>query len=306
MLLAIAIYLSGQRYLRSGENEARGPSRTGGITAVCEAKLTGRDWRAVFALILLIPVLAVAIVPNNQIFNAYLVRATNSSISCSWARSAHHLARHARCHRQRQLPRARCSLLPLVWQAPARTRRDHQDHHRLRLLDRRRSPVLFTTAAATQVPGQKIGSSAGRVPRFSTASAFCASPAGKPRALRQGRAQSDQCHDHRALLSGLLRRQQSGRLGRRLLRDDADDHLLATPCRLRRRLRPLLRALQIHRCPSPRSRNAIGNPKLNAATPVLSLEEGPQELPHLIVGPHHVEVEHVIVDQRENQPDALA
>jgi hypothetical protein len=36
------------------------------------------------------------------------------------------------------------------------------------------------------------------------------------------------------------------------------------------------------------------------------LEEGPQELPHLIVGPHHVEVEHVIVDQRENQTDALA
>jgi hypothetical protein len=33
---------------------------------------------------------------------------------------------------------------------------------------------------------------------------------------------------------------------------------------------------------------------------VLSLEKGPQELPHLIVGLHHVEVKHVIVDQREN------
>lgn len=44
----------------------------------------------------------------------------------------------------------------------------------------------------------------------------------------------------------------------------------------------------------------------SVATEVLSLEEGPQKLPHLIVGPHHVEVEHAIVDQRENQPDALA
>jgi POT family proton-dependent oligopeptide transporter len=67
MLLAIAIYLFGQRHLRSGENKARA------VAAAPRVKLTGRDWRAVFALILLIPVLAVAIVPNNQIFNAYLV-----------------------------------------------------------------------------------------------------------------------------------------------------------------------------------------------------------------------------------------
>ena len=72
MLLAIAIYLSGQKYLRTSDNDPRGPSRTGGVI-VPKAKLTGREWRAVFALILLIPVLAVAIVPNNQIFNAYLI-----------------------------------------------------------------------------------------------------------------------------------------------------------------------------------------------------------------------------------------
>ena len=67
MLLAIGIYLSGQKYLRAGESQARA------IDAAPRAKLTGRDWRAVIALLLLIPVLAVAIVPNNQIFNAYLV-----------------------------------------------------------------------------------------------------------------------------------------------------------------------------------------------------------------------------------------
>jgi len=74
MLLAIAIYLFGQKYLRTSDNDPRviAAARAAG-TAAPRAKLTARDWRAVFALILLIPVLAVAIVPNNQIFNAYLV-----------------------------------------------------------------------------------------------------------------------------------------------------------------------------------------------------------------------------------------
>ena len=67
MLLATGIYLSGQKYLRPGETAARTAA------AAPRAKLSGRDWRAVVALILLIPVLAVAIVPNNQIFNAYLI-----------------------------------------------------------------------------------------------------------------------------------------------------------------------------------------------------------------------------------------
>ena len=67
MLIGLGIYLAGQRHLRRGEDEARATA------AAPRVKLTGRDWRAVIALILLIPVLAVAIVPNNQIFNAYLV-----------------------------------------------------------------------------------------------------------------------------------------------------------------------------------------------------------------------------------------
>jgi len=70
MLLAIAIYLSGQKYLRTSDND---PRKIAAASPAPTARLTGRDWRAVFALILLIPVLAVAIVPNNQIFNAYLV-----------------------------------------------------------------------------------------------------------------------------------------------------------------------------------------------------------------------------------------
>ena len=69
MLLAIGIYLSGQKYLRTSDNDPR----LAAVTAAPKPKLTPRDWRAVLALVLLIPVMAVAIVPNNQIFNAYLV-----------------------------------------------------------------------------------------------------------------------------------------------------------------------------------------------------------------------------------------
>ena len=75
MLLATAIYLFGQKYLRGEEIEARAAAASPAerASAARAAKLTSRDWRAVIALLLLIPVLAVAIVPNNQIFNAYLV-----------------------------------------------------------------------------------------------------------------------------------------------------------------------------------------------------------------------------------------
>jgi POT family proton-dependent oligopeptide transporter len=67
MLLATGIYLFGQKYLRVGESEARRAA------AAPRLKLTARDGRAVIALLLLIPVLAIAVVPNNQIFNAYLI-----------------------------------------------------------------------------------------------------------------------------------------------------------------------------------------------------------------------------------------
>jgi len=74
MLLATGIYLFGQKYLRTTDNDPRiaAAAKAAG-TAAPKPKLTGRDWRAVIALIILIPVLAVAIVPNNQIFNVYLV-----------------------------------------------------------------------------------------------------------------------------------------------------------------------------------------------------------------------------------------
>lgn len=67
MLIGLAIYVAGQKHLPREHFEPR----VQGVVA--PPKLEKGDWPAVIALILLIPVLAVAIVPNNQIFNAYLV-----------------------------------------------------------------------------------------------------------------------------------------------------------------------------------------------------------------------------------------
>ena len=71
MLISIAIYLSGRKYLPVDssllqEKEASPASAT-------KTKLTRRDWMAIVALLVLLPFLTIAIIPNNQIFNAYLV-----------------------------------------------------------------------------------------------------------------------------------------------------------------------------------------------------------------------------------------
>ena len=75
MLIGLGIYLAGQRYLPrdhffpGGGHEATTAQESG----PGRARLTRGDWPALVAVLLLIPVMAIAIVPNNQIFNAYLV-----------------------------------------------------------------------------------------------------------------------------------------------------------------------------------------------------------------------------------------
>jgi POT family proton-dependent oligopeptide transporter len=68
MLVALCIYIAGQKYLPVEYFDV--PQRQ---ARAARPKMTRTDWLATVALILLIPVMAVAIVPNNQIFNAYLV-----------------------------------------------------------------------------------------------------------------------------------------------------------------------------------------------------------------------------------------
>jgi POT family proton-dependent oligopeptide transporter len=68
MLIGLTIYVAGKPYLPKEDLIGAGdPTRTQ------RPPLTRRERLITAALVLLIPVLAVAIIPNNQIFNAYLV-----------------------------------------------------------------------------------------------------------------------------------------------------------------------------------------------------------------------------------------
>jgi POT family proton-dependent oligopeptide transporter len=75
MLISLAIYLVGRKHLP--------PDAVRGAAARAQAKanlapMTSRDLGAIILLVLLLPVLAVSIVGNNQIFNGYLVWAEKS------------------------------------------------------------------------------------------------------------------------------------------------------------------------------------------------------------------------------------
>jgi POT family proton-dependent oligopeptide transporter len=68
MLIAIAIFVAGTKYLPPDPVR---PAK--GATKAARPPMERKDWLATAALVFLIPVMAIAIVPNNQIFNAYLV-----------------------------------------------------------------------------------------------------------------------------------------------------------------------------------------------------------------------------------------
>src|SRR3569833_846958 len=69
MLISLAIYIAGQKYLPA---DHLAPSRKLRKRGAAPTIMTRRDWLALVAVVLLIPVMAFAIVPNNQLFNAYL------------------------------------------------------------------------------------------------------------------------------------------------------------------------------------------------------------------------------------------
>lgn len=68
MLIGLVIYISGQKYL---PKDHLTPGKKAAVLAT--PRLQRSDWPTVIALLILVPVLAIAIVPNNQIFNAYMV-----------------------------------------------------------------------------------------------------------------------------------------------------------------------------------------------------------------------------------------
>jgi POT family proton-dependent oligopeptide transporter len=68
MLISLAIYVAGQKYLPADHFEPQG--RKAAVRPKVETSRT--DGLAILAIVLLIPVMAFAIVPNNQLFNVYL------------------------------------------------------------------------------------------------------------------------------------------------------------------------------------------------------------------------------------------
>ncbi len=68
MVLGLIIYLSGQRYLPSETRAARTEKQ-----AAPREKMTRDDWMCLVYLLILIPVLAISLLTNQEIFNAYLV-----------------------------------------------------------------------------------------------------------------------------------------------------------------------------------------------------------------------------------------
>ncbi len=67
MLIGIAIYLAGQRYLPPEHFDAKVRD------AAPRPKMTRDDWTMLGIILLIIPVLAVSLLPNQEIFNAYLL-----------------------------------------------------------------------------------------------------------------------------------------------------------------------------------------------------------------------------------------
>ncbi len=65
MLMGLAIYIAGTRHLPKDPPIIRGARE--------KISLTAAERKQTIGLLLLIPVMAIAIIPNNQIFNAYLV-----------------------------------------------------------------------------------------------------------------------------------------------------------------------------------------------------------------------------------------
>lgn len=66
MLIGLAIYVAGQKYLPSEHRGARNKSAP-------RTPMTRDDWLMLGVLLAIIPVLAVALLPNQEIFNAYLL-----------------------------------------------------------------------------------------------------------------------------------------------------------------------------------------------------------------------------------------
>jgi POT family proton-dependent oligopeptide transporter len=77
MLIGLAIYLAGRKYLPPDSPVVE--EKEASANHIAKSKLTRRDKIAIVVLIALLPFLTIAIIPNQQIFNAYLVWAQDNA-----------------------------------------------------------------------------------------------------------------------------------------------------------------------------------------------------------------------------------
>ena len=252
MLLAIAIYLFGQKYLRARDNDHAARRRPVGWNDAPQGKIDRARLARRHRTHPPHPVLAVAIVPNNQIFNAYLVWGDQQfdlvwmgkKLPTTWLVTLDAI-----------VSVSFLAIVAIFYRWYGKRWREPDEVTKIIIgsgVFRRRRALSFHRRRHARRRSEDRALLAGRVP-FPEQHRLRPHAAGQPRALRQVRAESDQRHHHRPLLPGLLRRQHHGRLGRRLLREMADDKFLAPPRCLRRRLGSLLCPLQIPCRSSPRS-----------------------------------------------------
>src|SRR5258708_33058582 len=73
MLIGLTIYLSGRKYLPPDSPVVEKYASAARTESEPKPRLSHRDKIAIVALIALLPFLTIAIIPNQQIFNAYLI-----------------------------------------------------------------------------------------------------------------------------------------------------------------------------------------------------------------------------------------
>ena len=227
MLIGLTIYLLGRKYLPpdSPVVEKKGGS--------AKAKLSSRDIMAIAALLVLLPFLTIAIIPNQQIFNAYLVWAEqNVNFPVVWGKNANDMVDHARFDRVGQFSFHRRHILAAVVEKISGTDRDYKDRHRQ--LDRGdRNAFARDRIGHRRSRRKSVHRVAHRVPCLEQRR-ICKRLSGFARTLCASRAGCLVRHHHRHLLSGLLCRQQSRRLDRRFSRKNARDTILAFARRIGR------------------------------------------------------------------------
>ncbi len=226
MVLGLAIYLSGTRYLP--------PDNLRRATSEPKVPLTGDDWKRIVALLLLVPVLAVALLTNQEIFNAYLV----------WG-DAHFQLNYF----GRDIPSSWLITLDAIlsflmlgvvaafwnWRGKRGWEPDELGKMIIGSIFTMAGGLCLFLAAATQGSG-KISLFWPVMFHLRQLDRLRAHPAGQSGAVHQAVAQIDHLDHARHLLPRLLLGERDRRLCRRALFLAADDDLLAAPrCQCRRR-----------------------------------------------------------------------